>query len=518
VKRIKLKDFESKVVVRQLRVEDYEELVEMQAACFPGMPKWTRQHIESQIHIFPEGQLCVEYDGDLVASSSSLVVDFDRYSEWHNWKEIADSGFIRNHTPTGDTLYGIEIMVHPDCRGLRLSRRLYDARKQLCRERNIARIIIAGRIPGYGKHAEEMGAREYVEAVMRKSLYDPVLTAQVANGFVLKGLIPNYLPTDHDSRGFATFLEWVNLDYQPSLQRRFQVVSLARLAVVQYQLRAIDTFEEFSRQCEFFVDTASEYRADFVLFPELFTTQLLSFTKEKRPGVAARQLAEFTPQYLDLFGEMAIRYNVNIVGGSQFAVEHDRLYNVSYLFRRDGTMESQAKLHITPSERKWWGVEAGERIRVFDTDRGKIAILICYDIEFPELARVATGMGADILMVPFNTDERSSYLRVSVCARARAIENEVYVAISGCVGNLPFVQNADIHYAQSGIFTPSDVSFDRDGIAAQCQANIETMIVHDIDVERLRRHRYSGSVQNWKDRRSDLYRIEYEENGETHRI
>jgi len=515
---IQLEEFESRIAVRPLRAEDYDELVAMQKACFPDMPLWTREHIESQTERFPEGQLCVEYDGEIVASSSSLVVDFDRYSDWHNWKEVADSGYIRNHTPNGDTLYGIEIMVHPEYRGLRLSRRLYDARKQLCRDKNIARIIVAGRIPGYGKHAEAMTAREYVESVMRKSLYDPVLTAQVANGFDLKGLIPNYLPSDHDSRGYATFLEWVNLDYQPSRQRRFHVVSLARLAVVQYALRSIESFEEFARQCEFFVDTASEYRSDFVLFPELFTTQLLSFTDEKRPGVAARKLAEFTPQYLDLFGEMAIRYNVNIIGGSQFAVENDRLFNVSYLFRRDGTMEQQAKLHITPSERKWWGVEAGDRIRVFDTDRGKIAILICYDIEFPELGRIAAGLGADILMVPFNTDERSGYLRVSACARARAIENEVYVAISGCVGNLPFVQNADIHYAQSGIYTPSDVSFDRDAIAAQCQANIETMIIHDVDIERLRRHRFSGSVQNWKDRRSDLYRIEYEQDGETFRI
>ena len=518
MKEISLEEFESKVIVRKLRIEDFEELVAIQAACFPGMPLWTREHIESQIRTFPEGQLCIEYDGEVVASSSSLIVDFDLYSEWHNWKEVADSGYIRNHTPKGDTLYGIEIMVHPECRGLRLSRRLYDARKELCRERNIARIIIAGRIPGYGERAEDMSAREYVEAVMRKSIYDPVLTAQVANGFVLRGLIPNYMPSDQDSRGFATFLEWINLEHRPSRLRRFQAVSLARLAVVQYQMRAIDSFEDFARQCEFFVDTASEYRSDFVLFPELFTTQLLSFTAEKRPGVAARALAEYTPQYLDLFGELAIRYNVNIVGGSQFAVEDDRLYNVSYLFRRDGTMERQSKLHITPAERKWWGVEPGNGVRVFDTDRGKIAILICYDIEFPELARMVTSMGADIIMVPFNTDLRSAYLRVSVCARARAIENEVYVAISGCVGNLPFVQNADIHYAQSGIYTPSDVAFDRDGIAAECQANIETMIIHDVDVERLRRHRYAGAVQNWKDRRTDLYRIECQVDGETRHI
>ncbi len=513
-----LSEFESHVVVRRLTPQDYEAVVALQAACFPGMPTWKREQFDSQLSTFPPGQLCVEYDDEIVASSSSLIVDFDLYSEWHNWKEIADSGYIRNHTPNGDTLYGIEIMVHPEYRGLRLSRRLYEARKDLARELNLARIIIGGRIPGYGRHADRMSAREYVEAVMRKSLHDPVLTAQIANGFTLKQLIPNYLPSDEDSRGFATFLEWVNLDHRPPSHRRMRAVSLARIAVVQYQLRSISSFEEFAQQCAFFVDTASEYRSDFVLFPELFTTQLLSFVEEKRPGLAARALAGFTPQYLEMFTDLAIKHNVNIVGGSQFDVVGDRLYNVAYLFRRDGSLERQAKLHITPSERKWWGVEPGERLRIFATDRGKVAILICYDIEFPELGRIAASQGADLILVPFNTDERAGYLRVRACAQARAVENEVYVAISGCVGNLPFVPNADIHYAQSGIYTPSDFAFARDGIAAECTANIETMIIRDVDVEALRRHRYTGTVQNWKDRRTDLYRIEYGDGHDRHTI
>jgi Acetyltransferase (GNAT) family. len=98
----------------------------------------------------------VEYKGRLVASSSSLIVDSSQHTQWHNWQAIADNGYITNHVPNGDTLYGIEIMVDPEFRGLKLSRRLYDARKELCRERNIARIIIAGRIPGYGKVADKM--------------------------------------------------------------------------------------------------------------------------------------------------------------------------------------------------------------------------------------------------------------------------------------------------------------------------------------------------------------------------
>ncbi len=248
-------------------------------------------------------------------------------------------------------------MVDPEYRGMKLSRRLYDARKELCRERNLMRIIIAGRIPGYGKHADTMTAREYVESVSEKAFSDPVLTAQLSNGFALQGLIPDYLPSDHDSRGYATFLEWRNLDYQRGARRRYHhYVEPIRLCVVQYQMRSIRGFDEFAQQCNFFLDVASDYKCDFVLFPELFTTQLLSCVEATRPGLAARQLAEFTPEYLEFFTEAAIKFDVNVIGGSHFVLENETLYNIAYLFGRNGTIGKQYKIHITPSERKWWGV------------------------------------------------------------------------------------------------------------------------------------------------------------------
>ena len=398
---IKLEEFERKIKVRKMRLEDFADLVAMQALCFPGMQPWERAQIESQLRLFPDGQLVVEYDGDIVASSSSLIVDHDDYAEWHDFGKISDGGYIRNHTDKGDTLYGIEMMVHPEYRGLRLSRRLYDARKGLVHDRNLRRIIIGGRIPGYRHYADKMSAREYVEAVMRKSAYDPVLTAQVANGFALKRLIPGYMPGDEQSRGYATFLEWSNVDYVPQRPRRFQPVSLVRICVVQYQLRAIDEFDEFATQCAFFVDVASDNRADFVVFPELFTTQLLSiFEKARRPGGAERKLAELAPQYLTLFSGLAVKHNVNIVGGSMFTVEDDHLYNAAYLFRRDGTLERQVKLHVTQAETKWWGLAPGDRLDVFQTDAGRVAILLGNDIEYPELARIAASRGPSFSSSP----------------------------------------------------------------------------------------------------------------------
>jgi predicted amidohydrolase/ribosomal protein S18 acetylase RimI-like enzyme len=514
-----LAQFELKTVVRQLTVDDIDDVIVMAEKCFPGMQNWSREQIESQLAIFPEGQIVVEIDGKLAASSSSLILEYDANQEWHNWKAISDAGFIRNHKPKGDTLYGIEIMVDPEYRGMKLSRRLYDARKELCRRMNLAQIIIGGRIPGYHKHADKMSAREYIDSVLERLNYDPVLTAQLSNGFIVRSLIPNYLPSDTQSCGYATYAIWTNLEHVPGAKRRFHhVIEPIRVCVVQYQLRTISGFDEFAQQCEFFLDTASDYKCDFVLFPELFTTQLLSCVKSMRPGQAARELAAFTPQYLDIFTEMAVKYNVNVIGGSQFVVENDTLYNIAYLFRRDGSIGKQYKIHITPGERKWWGVSPGNKVEVFDTDCGRIAIQICYDIEFPELTRIATQKGASIIFVPFNTDTRHGYLRVRYCSQARCIENHLYVAISGCTGNLPFVENSDIHYAQSGIFTPADAEFARDAIADECNPNVETLIIHDLDFEQLRRHREQGSVQNWNDRKRDLYKIVYQEGGISHEV
>jgi len=292
--------FEKKVTVRQITLADFDSLVALQLLCFPGMKPWKREQIASQLHCFPEGQICVEVDAQLVASSSCLILDDDDHSDWNDWAEISDHGFIRNHNPLGDTLYGIEIMVHPGSRGMRLARRLYERRKELCRSLNLARMVIGGRIPGFASHKQAMTAPEFVRRVITKELFDPVLTTHLANGFVLRQLTPDYLPSDEDSGGYATCLEWPNLDFVPKHTRRSRrAVEPVRVSVVQYPMKPIVSWEEFERQCDFFVDVAADNKADFLLFPELFTLQLLSLVKGTRPGQAARALAEMTPRYVD---------------------------------------------------------------------------------------------------------------------------------------------------------------------------------------------------------------------------
>ncbi|HKJ44257.1 MAG TPA: bifunctional GNAT family N-acetyltransferase/carbon-nitrogen hydrolase family protein [Balneolales bacterium] len=494
---------------RALTLPDFEAVTDLQERCFPGMKTWTIGQFKSQLENFPEGQIGIFYDGKLISSSSSLIVDIDEYADNHTWEEVTDNGYIRNHDPGADTLYGMEVMVDAEFRNMKIGRRMYELRKELCAKLNLRRILVGGRLPFYHKFKDEYTVFEYIRAVNEKKIFDPVLTFQLKNGFVIKRIMKDYLREDKESCGYATLLEWVNLEYRQTAPKRKVTSHPVRICCVQYQMRKITGFKDFAQQVEYFVDVASDYKSDFVLFPELLTTQLLSFQEEKRPGLAARELTKFTDEYLELFNTMSIRYNVNIIGGSHFALEDDKVYNISYLFRRDGTIERQYKLHITPSERRWWGIQPGNKLNVFDTDRGRIAILICYDAEFPEMARLAVAKGAQILFIPYCTDERHGFTRLRICAQARAIENQVYTAIAGTVGNIPSVENMDIQYAQSAIFTPSDFPFSRDGVASISEANTEMVVIADVDLELLRRARHFGTVTPLKDRRTDLYEINY---------
>jgi predicted amidohydrolase len=223
---------------------------------------------------------------------------------------------------------------------------------------------------------------------------------------------------------------------------------------------------------------------------------------------AIRKLADYTEPLKKVFNEFAVSYNSNIITGSMPLLRDGQLYNVGYLCRRNGTIETYEKIHITPSEKTDWVMTGGDDIKVYDTDCGKIGILICYDVEFPEVTRLLADQGMNILFVPFLTDTQNGYTRVRVCSQARAIENECFVAIAGCVGNLPRVHNMDIQYAQSAVFTPSDFAFPTNGIKAEATPNTEMTLIADVDLDLLKDLHHVGSVQILKDRRKDLYQLE----------
>jgi predicted amidohydrolase/GNAT superfamily N-acetyltransferase len=506
----KSKDIEHKLNLRNITMADYEQIREIMEMVYSNAGgAYTKKELKSMLKHFPEGQICIEDNGKLVAAAFSLIVDYDEYGDNHNYKQITGGGTLKTHDPEGDTLYGIDVFVHPKYRGLRLGRRLYDARKELCEKLNLRAIIVGGRIPGYKKYADQLTPKEYIEKVKNKEIFDPILTFQLANDFHIRKILTGYMPDDKESKAYATLLEWINVYFEQSQKLFGGKKSLVRVGVVQWQMRPLSSLKDLIQHIEFFVDTVSGYKADFVIFPEFFNAPLMAEFKKATAADAVRALAEYTDEIRDNMIRLALAYNINIIAGSMPLLEDKKLYNVSYLCRRDGTWDSQYKLHVTPDEMTYWGLRGGNKLQVFDTDAGKIGILICYDVEFPELTRILADKGVNILFIPFWTDTKHSFLRVMRCAQARAIENECYVAISGSIGNIPGVENMDIQYAQSAVFSPSDFSFPPEAIVAEATPNTETTLVVDLDINLLKKLRTQGTVRNLQSRRMDLYKVQW---------
>lgn len=149
---------------------------------------------------------------------------------------------------------------------------------------------------------------------------------------------------------------------------------------------------------------------------------------------------------------------------------------------------------MTRFEKEEWIVESGSRLKIFDTDFGKVAINICYDVEFPEIARTAARAGATVLIVPSCTDDRQGFLRVRYCAHARAIENQMFVIHSSTVGSLPMVPAVSLNYGQASVLTPSDFAFSRDGILAEGIPNQESMVIGELNMKLIEEQRASGTV------------------------
>jgi len=498
------------IELKFLTLEDYEALKKATVQSYGGLANsyWKIEEIGSLLTIFPEGQVVIKVDGEIAGCALSIIVDYDAIDDKHTYVDITSDPTFKIHDPEGDVLYGIDVFIHPDYRGMRLGRRLYDYRKELCENLNLKSIVFGGRMPNYHKHADKFSPKQYIEKVKRKELEDPVLNFQISNDFHPVRILKGYLEGDTASAEYAVLMEWDNIYYTKPTKKPSAVKSVVRLGLIQWQMRSYAGLEELMHQAEYFIDSVAGYRSDFAVFPEFFNAPLMAEYNHMSEPEAIRELAKHTGEIIERMAKLSISYNINIISGSMPEIIKNKLYNVGYLCRRDGSIERYEKIHVTPDEAKVWGMQNGHTLKTMETDCGKIGVLICYDSEFPELSRLLADEGMDILFVPFLTDTQNGYSRVRLCAQARAIENECYVAISGSVGNLPNVHNMDIQYAQSAVFTPCDFSFPSNGIKAEATANAEMILVADVDIDLLRELHTFGAVRNLKDRRKDFYRLE----------
>lgn len=502
----------------RVRVAKAADATAMAGVARAAYAAWPASHIANernfglQIAAFPNGQFVAVAGKTVIGYATSLIVQIDDDSPWYSHAEMTGYGIFSTHDPAGNSLYGADIAVHPEWQGKGVAQLLYQARSTLMKRHNLTQMVAGGRIPGYAAYRGQLTANEYVEMVKAGEITDPALNAHLRAGYSVQGVHYGYLE-DQESLGYATHLVMANPDSQPrkrliagSPVRR--TARHVRVCATQYDQRRIASFEDFAEQIEYFASTAASYDSHLLLFPEYVTAQLFStFERGIELLDAVAQLAAMESRLDSLFRDVAMRYKLFLAAGTTPVRSQRGTRNSGHLYTPSGGIYTQDKLHITPAEREYWGIVPGEGIRVFETPIGRIAIVICYDIEFPELTRMLVEHGVDILLCPFATDERKSYLRVRYCAQARAVENMVYVVLSGNVGGLSRSPSMFINFGQAAIFTPSDFAFPMNGIAAEGVVNTQTVVIADLDLGALDIQRQCASVRPLLDRRHDLYEL-----------
>lgn len=270
-----------------------------------------------------------------------------------------------------------------------------------------------------------------------------------------------------------------------------------RIASLQYFIRPVQQFSQFRDQVQGLVETAADYRCQMVVFPEYFVLQLLTLGDLRRPmSEQVFDLAKQESRLLELWSDLARENEIYIVAGTTPVLDprSGQLHNVCHVLSPTGEVGRQPKIHMTRFEREEWDLYGKRELNTFETDFGRFGVAICYDVEFPDIAREHARNGAQILVVPSCTDERQGFLRVRYCAQARAIENHMYVVQSSTVGSLPMVPAVSLNYGQASILSPSDFAFSRDGVAAEGIPNQESIVIADVNLHALAESHSLGTV------------------------
>lgn len=201
------------VTIRNYVKADIPGLIELQKASFPPPFSeelwWSREQLVSHIDTFPDGAFCAEVDGVIIGSTTALRVMLQDDDLQHTWEDITDNGYIRNHEPNGNTLYIVDICIHPHYRQYKIGKQLMQAHYQLVVQQQIRRLLGGGRMPHYSQYASAMSAEAYVEQVVNGHIYDPVITFLLRAGRMPVAIVENYLD-DEESKNYGVLMEWKN--------------------------------------------------------------------------------------------------------------------------------------------------------------------------------------------------------------------------------------------------------------------------------------------------------------------
>jgi predicted amidohydrolase len=281
------------------------------------------------------------------------------------------------------------------------------------------------------------------------------------------------------------------------------MTSAFRIAAAQYDIGTLGSWAAYEEKIRRWVEDAVTAGSKLLVFPEYFSMELVSLFPGDIQQSLSRQLdalQALLPNFEHLFREQARLHGVYIVAGTYPVRQPEGSYhNRAFLYRPDGRTDWQDKLQMTRFENEHWFITPGDEIKVFDTELGRIGINICYDSEFPLIARQQVEAGANLILVPSCTDTLAGYWRVRIGCQARALENQCYVVQSPTVGYAPWSEALDVNIGAAAVYTPVDYGFPDNGVLAIGDLNITQWVFADIDTAAIAHIRKTGQVFNYRD-------------------
>ena len=291
-------------------------------------------------------------------------------------------------------------------------------------------------------------------------------------------------------------------------------MNVTKVATAQYPVEELADWAVYTAKLKQWVRAAAKEGARLLIFPEYASMELVSLFDDEIRGDLRGQLEAMQglhEKFLDLHAELARECEVYILAGSfPVRIPGGAFRNRAYFFSPDGSMDYQDKMMMTRFEAEDWLIEPGDQLRVFPTSMGTVGIAICYDSEFPLLARSQVESGAEILVVPSCTDTVHGYHRVRIGCQARALESQCYVVHSALVGEVDWSAAIDSNVGRAAVYSPVDKGFPEDGVVSIGDWNQPRWVYGEIDLSKLARVRMDGSVLNHRDWPSSAVQVEGE--------
>ena len=274
---------------------------------------------------------------------------------------------------------------------------------------------------------------------------------------------------------------------------------MIKIACAQYQMEQLPDLASYVIKIEKLITEAKKQGATLLVLPEYAGVEI-ACNKFDTDEELYNALEPLVPKYIDFYQKLAKKYDIYIQAGTIVEkISSDKYSNRAYLFSPTGSYGYQDKLQLTQFEHNLKLLQRGSEQKIFVTPFGKIAIAVCYDSEFPEIVRRLVQQGASIILVPSYTTSVAGYNRVFLSCRARAIENQCYMAVSFTVGKVDLSDKAEDTYGQAAIFSPADTGFPDDGVVAQGTMNKPMLVCGDVALADIDRVRQDGQVLNFHD-------------------